>query len=81
MAAVGNLATGGNYMYLREKPETGSLLDLMGPWPIYIAVAGAFGLLLFLLLDAQFRRRAPPRAAAGRRSSTGPAHRVTPSSL
>ena len=60
VAAVGNLATGGNYMYLREKPATGSLLDLMGPWPVYIPVAGAFGLLLFLLLDAPFRRRPHP---------------------
>lgn len=68
VAAVGNLASGGNYMYLREKPETGSLLDLMGPWPVYIPVAGAFGLLLFLLLDAPFRRRprSEPRPAGAR---------------
>jgi hypothetical integral membrane protein (TIGR02206 family) len=57
-AAVGNLLTGGNYMWLREKPEAGSLLDFMGPWPWYIVGAGALGLALFVLLAAPFRRRA-----------------------
>jgi len=55
VAAVGNLVTGGNYMFLREKPNA-SLLDLMGPWPLYIVAAGALGLALFALLDAPFRR-------------------------
>ncbi len=41
VAAVGNLATGGNYMWLREKPSSASLLDVMGPWPLYILPAEA----------------------------------------
>jgi uncharacterized membrane protein YwaF len=49
-AGVGTLLTGGNYMFLRRKPAHGSLLDLMGPWPVYILVAGIAGLLLFLAL-------------------------------
>ena len=56
-AAVGNLVTGGNYMFLREKPSTASLLDVMGPWPLYIAVAGAVGVVLFALLDLPLRAR------------------------
>src|SRR3989475_10327721 len=28
-----DLGTGGTYMYLRQGPVRGSLLDLMGPWP------------------------------------------------
>jgi hypothetical integral membrane protein (TIGR02206 family) len=56
-AAVGDLITGGNYMFLREKPSTASLLDVMGPWPLYIAVAGALGLALFALLDLPLRAR------------------------
>jgi hypothetical integral membrane protein (TIGR02206 family) len=55
VAAVANLVTGGNYMFLRQKPDS-SLLDLMGPWPLYIVSAGALGLALFAMLDAPFRR-------------------------
>jgi hypothetical integral membrane protein (TIGR02206 family) len=55
-AGAANLASGGNYMWLREKPEAGSLLDFMGPWPWYILSAAALALLLFTLLEMPFRR-------------------------
>ncbi len=55
-AAAADLLTGGNYMWLREKPEAGSLLDFMGPWPWYILSAAGLALLLFTLLDLPFRR-------------------------
>lgn len=55
VASVGNVLTGGNYMFLRDKPDA-SLLDLIGPWPLYIAGAGVLALVLFAVLDAPFRR-------------------------
>jgi hypothetical integral membrane protein (TIGR02206 family) len=57
VAAAGNALTGGNYMFLRERPETASLLDYMGPWPWYILAAALMALTLFALLDLPFRRR------------------------
>ena len=31
-----NLALGTNYLFIRHKPPTPSLLDLLGPWPWYL---------------------------------------------
>jgi len=60
LAAAGTVLFDGNYMFLREPPEEDSLIDLMGPWPWYIASAAALALVLFWLLDRPFdgRRRA-----------------------
>lgn len=55
-AAAGCLATGGNYMFLRRKPDE-SLLDLLGPWPVYIAGAALVAAAMFALLAAPFRGR------------------------
>ena len=52
LAAVGTWLTGGNYMFLRHKPARGSLLDFMGPWPLYILVAALLALVMFLALAA-----------------------------
>jgi hypothetical integral membrane protein (TIGR02206 family) len=62
VAGVGNALTGGNYMFLRERPATESVLDYLGPWPWYILSAAVLALALFTLLDLPFRRR---RAAVG----------------
>jgi len=60
-----NLALGTNYMYLRHKPIVPTLLDWMGPWPVYIGVGAAVALALFLALALPFRRewRAAGRGA------------------
>ncbi|MER6970481.1 TIGR02206 family membrane protein [Nocardioides sp. NPDC000445] len=49
VAYVLNLALDANYGYLRYKPESGSMLDLLGPWPVYVLneiliVAGVWAL-------------------------------------
>lgn len=50
VAYVLNLVLDANYGYLRYKPASGSILDLLGPWPIYVLneiliVAGVWALI------------------------------------
>ena len=75
VAGGADLLTGGNYMFLRHKPEESSLLNLMGPWPWYIVSGAAFGLAVFLALAAlargwlgrpRVRPRRAPVAGVGR---------------
>jgi hypothetical integral membrane protein (TIGR02206 family) len=80
VAAIGNALTGGNYMFLREKPEAATLLDYMGPWPWYILAATVVAVALFELLDLPFRRRraetprplSPPASSRPRSASVPP---------
>jgi len=51
VAGVGDIITGGNYMYLRDKPVHNSLLNLMGPWPWYIVSTAALAIAMLLVLQ------------------------------
>lgn len=61
-----NAAFGTNYLFLRAKPQGATLLDWFGPWPVYLFVAEAAAIALFLLVDAPFRaaRKASARSLA-----------------
>lgn len=41
---------GANYMFLRHKPNTPSVLDMLGPYPVYILGEEVLALVLFTLL-------------------------------
>ncbi|HZB97996.1 MAG TPA: TIGR02206 family membrane protein [Candidatus Sulfotelmatobacter sp.] len=56
LAGIADLVWGGNYMYLRSVPGTGSLLSIMGPWPWYIATTAALAVALLIVLDSPFWR-------------------------
>lgn len=52
LAGIGDLVTGGNYMYLREKPVHSSLLSVMSPWPWYIAETAVLAIAMLVALQA-----------------------------
>ncbi len=45
-----NLLIGSNYLFVAHKPETASLIDMLGPWPLYILALEAIGLVCSLIL-------------------------------
>ena len=63
VAGAADILTGGNYMYLRAKPEHSSVLNLMGRSPWYIVWTVALGLAMLLgleLITNWVRRRDRP---------------------
>lgn len=51
---IANHLTGGNYMFLTEKPANPSLLDFLGPHPWYIVSLEGLALIICLLLYLPF---------------------------
>ncbi|MEP9384664.1 TIGR02206 family membrane protein [Nocardioides sp. KR10-350] len=50
-----NLVADTNYGYLMHKPDTGSFLDLLGPWPGYVAAEVAIVAAVWALLTVVLR--------------------------
>ena len=65
--ALVDLVTGGNYLYLRQRPLNSSLLDYLGPWPWYVLAGALLALVVLLLLEAPFRLTGRSRRLVVRR--------------
>lgn len=60
IAAVANTLTGANYGYLARAPEGPSVLDVLGPWPMYllweaVLIAGVWALITWPWTTARLR--------------------------
>jgi hypothetical integral membrane protein (TIGR02206 family) len=53
-----NTITGTNYGYLNRKPPTASLLDVLGPWPVYLLAEVAIVLVVWALMTWPWERTA-----------------------
>ncbi|AZK46309.1 TIGR02206 family membrane protein [Paenibacillus lentus] len=76
--AVGalNYAIGANYMFLRNKPSTPSILDMFGPHPYYLLAEELIALTMFIVMYALFfwipdLRRRVTRQSEKERELTG----------
>lgn len=49
-----NQVIGSNYLFIAHKPETASLIDVLGPWPWYILSLEALGAVMCLILYLPF---------------------------
>ncbi len=51
---VVNSLIGSNYLFIARKPDTASLIDVLGPWPWYILSIEAIGVVICLILYLPF---------------------------
>jgi hypothetical integral membrane protein (TIGR02206 family) len=56
-----NRIAGTDYGFLNRKPSTASLLDVLGPWPLYVFLASALVTLVWALMTWPWERMRSPR--------------------
>ncbi|MGH1565225.1 TIGR02206 family membrane protein [Mumia sp. DW29H23] len=69
LAFTYNAFAGVNYGYLNAKPHRASLLDLLGPWPLYVVLEIAIVAAVWALLTWPWTRREATAGVAATRSS------------
>ena len=57
-----NSIAGTNYGFLNEKPVTASLLDVLGPWPVYIFTGATLIVIVWALMTWPWERATMVRA-------------------
>lgn len=81
-----NTVTDTNYGYLSRKPESASLLDLLGPWPLYVLAEVAILAAVWALMTWPWTTRGDDEdvaqeSAAGRPEGSGRRRSVLPGSV
>jgi len=66
-----NVITGTNYGYLNRKPPTASVLDVLGPWPVYLLVEITIVLIVWALMTWPWERTRRHATESSRVASTG----------
>ena len=68
-----NVIAGTNYGYLNRKPPVASLLDVLGPWPVYLLVEVTIVLIVWALMTWPWERRrsGQPRVDQGDADRSG----------
>jgi len=58
IAFVFNTIAGTNYGFTNRKPDTATLLDVLGPWPVYVFTSAALLLVVWALMTWPWERKA-----------------------
>ena len=54
LVTIINLLINSNYLYTLHKPDTASLMDVLGPWPWYLLSLEVVGLIVCFILYLPF---------------------------
>jgi hypothetical integral membrane protein (TIGR02206 family) len=55
-----NMIAGTNYGFLSRKPATTTLLDVLGPWPVYLLTGGVIIAIVWALMTWPWQRKRRP---------------------